>query len=192
MATTNSNKVDMLWTPELIALYESAGSRPTGKGVDLIKSHSDRYPSLIEEIRKGLPKQFSIVESSNDQSFIALLKEDYQEIKNNLSLDKLQLLVTEIQNRNLGKTISILEEGKVVASSFYIVSGNRLIQLCNAKRINYSINFNTFIVDFMIKKYTKKGLVLDFEGSSIKGVNEFNSSFRAENKYLKEYQNLKF
>ncbi|MBS7332951.1 MAG: hypothetical protein KIG88_05060 [Weeksellaceae bacterium] len=157
----------------------------------------DSYTSTIrknrkQEIRKGLPKQFSIVESSNDQSFIALLKEDYQEIKNNLSLDKLQLLVTEIQNRNLGKTISILEEGKVVASSFYIVSGNRLIQLCNAKRINYSINFNTFIVDFMIKKYTKKGLVLDFEGSSIKGVNEFNSSFRAENKYLKEYQNLKF
>lgn len=54
MATTNNNKVDMLWTPELIALYESAGLRPTGKGVDLIKSNSDRYPSLIEEIRKGL------------------------------------------------------------------------------------------------------------------------------------------
>lgn len=157
----------------------------------------DSYTSTIrknrkQEIRKGLPKQFSIVESSNDQSFIALLKEDYQEIKNNLSLDKLQLLVIEIQNRNLGKTISILEEGKVVASSFYIVSGNRLIQLCNAKRINYSINFNTFIVDFMIKKYTKKGLILDFEGSSIKGVNEFNLSFRAENRYLKVYQNLKF
>ena len=54
MATTNNYKVDMLWTPELIALYESAGLRPTGKGVDLIKSNSDRYPSLIEEIRKGL------------------------------------------------------------------------------------------------------------------------------------------
>ena len=54
MATTNNNKVDMLWTPELIALYESAGLRATGKGVDLIKSNSDRYPSLIEEIRKGL------------------------------------------------------------------------------------------------------------------------------------------
>lgn len=54
MAATNNNKVDMLWTPELIALYESAGLRPSGKGVELIKSHAENCPSLKEEIRKGL------------------------------------------------------------------------------------------------------------------------------------------
>lgn len=54
MATTNSNKIDMLWTPELIALYESAGLRPSGKGVELIKSHTEKCPGLKEEIRKGL------------------------------------------------------------------------------------------------------------------------------------------
>lgn len=145
-----------------------------------------------QEIRKGLDKRFSMKESSIDRSFIEILKEEYQEIENNLSLEKLQLLVTEIQNRNLGKTISISENKKVIASSFYIVSGNRLIQLCNAKKNGYSINFNTFIVDYVIKNNTNQGLILDFEGSSIRGVNEFNSSFRAENRYLKVYQNLKF
>lgn len=145
-----------------------------------------------QEIRKGLDKRFSMKESSIDRSFIEILKEEYQEIESNLSLEKLQLLLTEIQNRNLGKTITIFENDKAVASSFYIVSGNRLIQLCNAKKNGYSINFNTFIVDYVIKNNTNQGLILDFEGSSIKGVNEFNSSFRAENRYLKVYQNLKF
>ena len=51
MATTNNNKVDMLWTPELIALYESAGLRPTGKGVELIKSNSDIHDLNIATIQ---------------------------------------------------------------------------------------------------------------------------------------------
>ena len=145
-----------------------------------------------QEIRKGLTEQFCIKESETNRAFIELLKEEYQEIKNNLSLEKLELLVNEIQKRNLGKTVSVYENEKIVASSFYIISGNRLIQLCNAKKNGHSINFNTFIVDFVIKNNLNQNLILDFEGSSLKGVNEFNSSFRAENRYLKVYQNLKF
>ena len=145
-----------------------------------------------QEIRKGLDKRFSMKESSIDRSFIEILKEEYQEIESNLSLEKLQLLLTEIQNRNLGKTITIFENDKAVASSFYLISGKRLIQLCNAKRNEYSINFNSFLIDYIIKNELNKNIILDFEGSSIRGVNEFNSSFRAENRYLKVYQNLKF
>ena len=145
-----------------------------------------------QEIVKGLPETYKIEISNEDQSFIELLKFDYQDISKQLNLNKLTKLVEEIQQRNLGLTVNILQQNEVVASSFYIQSKNRLIQLCNAKKEHSKINYNTFIVDRIIKSYLKQGLILDFEGSSLKGVNEFNASFRAKDSYFGTFKSKTF
>lgn len=145
-----------------------------------------------QELAKGLPTEFQIVSSSQDLHFIDLLEEEYHEIKSQLYLHQLKPLAAILQQKKLTQTVSIVKDNEVVASSFYIKSGNRIIQLCNAKKSGYSINFNTYIVDFIIKSNLNKNLILDFEGSTLKGVHEFNQSFRAETKHFTIYQNLIF
>lgn len=145
-----------------------------------------------QEIRKGLPEGYTIITSKFDQIFIHILKENYQDISKQLALEKLIKLVKEIQQRELGLTINVVHQNEVVASSFYIQSKNRLIQLCNAKKENTTINFNTYIVDEVIKNHLNQKMILDFEGSSLKGVNEFNASFRAETIYFGIYKSIIF
>lgn len=147
--------------------------------LDYTKFRSGLRKNRKQELQKGLPQDHQIISSMTDQFFIDLLSKEYQSIQDQLYLKQLQPLVDIIQFKGLGITISIRKENEVVASSFYLKSGQRLIQLCNSKKQNSSINYNTFIVDYMIRNYLNQSKILDFEGSSIKGVNEFNASFRA-------------
>lgn len=143
-----------------------------------------------QEIRKGLPENFTVKYDRQDQSFLQLLETEYNDFNLKEHLSILHQLVAEIQRRNLGFTINISENDKIVASSFYIQSKTRLIQLCNAKKENQSINFNTHIIAFILKNYPN--YILDFEGSSLKGVHEFNASFRAEITRFSIYRSMFF
>jgi len=145
-----------------------------------------------QEIKNGLPSGYQINSAANDISFITLLKNNYPEIREKLTLTVLEKLVQEVQSRNLGITITVYKNDKAVASSFYLISKNRLIQLCNAKSANLTFNTNTFIVEYVLRNFANQFEVLDFEGSNIKGVNEFNTSFRAETKNYATYQSKLF
>ena len=140
------------------------------------------------ELKKGLPTSFQIQESPNDKSFIELLKSNYQEVEKELALPLLSKLVKEIQKRQKGITLNLVKEGEVVASNFYLQSGQRIIQLCNASKTNVGFNTNTFLVDYMLRKNQNSTMIYDFEGSSLKGVNQFNSSFRATTNYFGIYK----
>ena len=173
--------------------------QPDGKlKINQILDLNFNYPEYLKSIRKdrkhqinkGLSDSYSISESYFDKDFIQLLKENYTEIKGQLQLESLAKLVKEIQAKKLGLTLNLKHENNIIASSFYLRSKNRLIQLCNAKSPQGNINFNTFIVDYIIQNNLNQDLILDFEGSSLKGVQDFNSSFRAEVKYFTIYKNL--
>lgn len=141
-----------------------------------------------QEIAKGLPLNYTIEAKHDDLRFISLLKENYSSIESKLYLEKLEPLAKEIINRRKGITVNLSKKNELVASSFYIISNSRLIQLCNAKKNHLPFNANTYIVDFVIKNYRSQFEILDFEGSSIPGVNSFNASFRAETVYYSKYQ----
>lgn len=160
--------------------------------VDYSAFRSKLRKNRKQELAKGLPPEYKIVTSETDQHFINLLEREYHQIQNKSFFTQLKLIVNTIQSRKLGITISIFKENQVVASSFYIKSGNRLVQLCNSKQNNSIINFNTYIVDYVIKEYHNKAIILDFEGSSIKGVHEFNTSFRAITKEIPIYKSKFF
>lgn len=176
-------------------MYEPKG---TSKINQILKLNTD-YQSLFSKLRKnrkqeikiGLPDDYKIIENKYGLNFIELLENNYKNIEKELQINKLKKLVNRLQKNEKSITISILVNEKTIGSSFYIFSNQRIIQLCNAKNNNTKLNTNTFIVDFIIKKNLQSELVLDFEGSSLKGVNEFNTSFRAETKFFTVYKNIK-
>ena len=176
-------------------MYEPKG---TSKVNQILKLNTD-YQSFFSKLRKnrkqeikiGLPDDYKIIENKHGLNFIELLENNYKNIEKDLQINKLKKLVNKLQKNEKSITISILVNEKTIGSSFYIFSNQRIIQLCNAKDNNTKLNTNTFIVDFIIKKNLQSELVLDFEGSSLKGVNEFNTSFRAETKFFTVYKNIK-
>lgn len=177
-------------------LFRPKGTSKINQILDLNQDYDTFLKSIRknrkQEIKKGFSADYKITEINNNQYFINLLNENYQDIKAELYLEKLQKLVEIIQSKNKSFTLSILYKNEVVASSFYIKSNQRLIQLCNAKKTNSELNYNTFIIDYILKNYSNQNYILDFEGSSLKGVNEFNASFRAETTYFTVFHNFKF
>lgn len=143
-----------------------------------------------QELKKGLSTNFHLIEHPKSAEFIDLLEHNYSNIKKSLQLDTLAHLVHKLQEIEKSTTISIYENQHVLASSYYIISDKRLIQLCNAKIENSPVNFNSFIVHHIIKTNLNKNITLDFEGSSLKGVHEFNESFRAQIKHFCTYKSF--
>lgn len=145
-----------------------------------------------QELRAGLLDNYKITESATSQSFLKILEQCYQHLYKQIKDDRLQKLTAELQERHLAKTIEITHENIVVASSLYVYSKHRIIQLINAKLHNTNHNFNTHIVNYMIKTHLNQEMILDFEGSTLQGVNAFNNSMRAITQYYTSFSNLHF
>lgn len=175
-------------------MFEPKGEKRVNQVLDLNFDYNIYFKTIRknrkQEIKTGLPENYKICQHSKNIDFIDLLDKNYSHIKKELQLKKLVKLVNKLQEEDKSITISIEENQQVLASSFYIISDKRLIQLCNAKVENSPVNLNSFIVHHIIKTNLNKSITLDFEGSSLKGVQEFNESFRAATHYFTCYKNF--
>ncbi|MFV0176921.1 hypothetical protein OBK27_08285 [Empedobacter falsenii] len=175
-------------------MFEPKGEKRVNQVLDLNFDYNIYFKTIRknrkQEIKTGLPENYKICQHSKNIDFIDLLDKNYSHIKKELQLKKLVKLVNKLQEEEKSITISIEENQQVLASSFYIISDKRLIQLCNAKVENSPVNLNSFIVHHIIKTNLNKSITLDFEGSSLKGVQEFNESFRAATHYFTCYKNF--
>ncbi|MFV0183725.1 hypothetical protein OBK25_03230 [Empedobacter falsenii] len=175
-------------------MFEPKGEKRVNQVLDLNFDYNIYFKTIRknrkQEIKTGLPENYKICQHSKNIDFIDLLDKNYSHIKKELQLKKLVKLVNKLQEEEKSITISIEENQQVLASSFYIISDKRLIQLCNAKVENSPVNLNSFIVHHIIKTNLNKSIILDFEGSSLKGVQEFNESFRAATHYFTCYKNF--
>ena len=175
-------------------MFEPKGEKRVNQVLNLNFDYNIYFKTIRknrkQEIKTGLPENYKICQHSKNIDFIDLLDKNYSHIKKELQLKKLVKLVNKLQEEDKSITISIEENQQVLASSFYIISDKRLIQLCNAKVENSPVNLNSFIVHHIIKTNLNKSITLDFEGSSLKGVQEFNESFRAATHYFTCYKNF--
>ncbi|MFV0146404.1 hypothetical protein OBK08_00235 [Empedobacter falsenii] len=175
-------------------MFEPKGEKRVNQVLNLNFDYNIYFKTIRknrkQEIKTGLPENYKICQHSKNIDFIDLLDKNYSHIKKELQLKKLVKLVNKLQEEEKSITISIEENQQVLASSFYIISDKRLIQLCNAKVENSPVNLNSFIVHHIIKTNLNKSITLDFEGSSLKGVQEFNESFRAATHYFTCYKNF--
>ncbi len=88
-----------------------------------------------------------------------------------------------------GRIIGVSAGNKLVAASFIAVSMSRVYYLVSASNEQGKKTRAMFaLIDHVIGKYADTGLVLDFEGSTIKGVARFFAGFGSERK---EYYNIR-
>jgi hypothetical protein len=95
------------------------------------------------------------------------------------SYEKLSKLISLTQTNGDGMILAAYTpENEFCAAAFFLRSGNRIVYL-NAFSTEEGKNYNAMyvIVDEFIRENAKSGFLLDFEGSSIKGVAHFYKSF---------------
>jgi hypothetical protein len=144
-----------------------------------------------ENTRRNIRKSLLNTEMIEDlsPSDLVKIKRKAQVIPgNNEFYEWLNIYLFKLIQAGKGKIVGIKSGNNLVAACFIGLSGNRLYYLVAASTDQGKKNRAMFaLVDYIIGKYSDTGLILDFEGSVIKGVARFFAGFGAEKR---EYYNI--
>ncbi len=137
-----------------------------GKKYGLIVKETNNVDSLIELFlnNKGLELKKS--------------EQDYTAIRN---------LVSVALKKDKVKIYKVFDENSLeIGGAIFLIDRNRITYLFSAvNQKGRNKQAMSFLIDFIIKKYEQQELILDFEGSMIRGIADFFKSFGAvqENYY---------
>ncbi|MFW5754343.1 MAG: GNAT family N-acetyltransferase [Marinilabiliaceae bacterium] len=82
-------------------------------------------------------------------------------------------------SRKKGTTYSVWKDGKPVAASFFLIGNSRVVPYHLANEEGQHLKASFALIDHFIRKYAESNLTLDFAGSVIPNVAEFNRRFGA-------------
>jgi len=103
-------------------------------------------------------------------------------------------LFDEFINRSIAQIFEVEDEnGELVAMGLFVTHFGRIINLFGASNAKgKQTNAMHFMLDKVIQTHSESNLILDFEGSDIKGVKAFFESFGSKNETYKMYNFSRF
>ena len=143
-----------------------------------------------KSIRKATEANLSYQDFNNKIALIELYKNVFDFLKTPKKyFDKIDALIEYCLNNNLGFTRNIFHEEKIVCIGFFLKYNGRIYYLFGASsKEGKKYGATTFLLDSVIKEYSKTENILDFEGSTIPSIASFYKSFGSE---LTHYYNYK-
>lgn len=162
----------------------------------LLKLNKD-YEALKKDFRSNTKR--NIVKAKKTDIIVSEDKDAQEVFKikkenniNNLSvknLKKLKTIMQEALRRGVGESFKVLENEQVMAAVFLLKHKKRLTYIASASNNDGKKTSAMFLlVDYIIRKYAKQDVVLDFEGSMIPGVARFFQGFGAGIERYPHYQ----
>jgi hypothetical protein len=154
-------------------------------GIKEIQTH---YNTNRKRILKKDFSSFDLDKEGNISDFLEMYRSEVQFVRTPKDIyDKLEnLLFTKHPFINIW---NVYKNNELLAGLVFLNNGKRityLLPVASAKAKKY--NLPSFIVNELIKEYQKTNLILDFEGSMIKGVADFYRSFGAEKEIYLHYK----
>ncbi len=161
--------------------------------VDLSISYSeiiqDYSSNLKRNLKKATKENLRIIESNDIESVVNMFRDNRGVfIKNTSENDYIILhkLINNTLNADKGKIFQVYLHTELVASCFFSFTNNRIIYhkggVNDKGKKNGAMHF---LIDQIIQKYSSNNLILDFGGSSIQNVKQFNNNFsKKEYTYL--------
>ena len=152
--------------------------------------NSNTKRNLAKAKKKGL----SVVEDVEPSVIIELFRRNRgKEIKHwgDKEYERLLRLVETAKNHDACLVLGTQNaDNQIVAGAFFMISLNKIVFLFSgADETNKESHGLTFLLDYVIAKYSGTDKILDFEGSDNDGLARFYRGFGGEEKY---YQTLKF
>lgn len=166
--------------------------------LDLTPDYSVLYANYNSNTKRNLTKAqkqgLTIIENAKPSVIIELFRKNRgKEIKHwgDKEYDRLLSLVETAQNHNQCFVLVAQNiDNHLVAGAIFMMSHNKIVFLFSgADESNKENHGLTFLLDYVIEKYSGTDKILDFEGSDNDGLARFYKGFGGEEKY---YSELKF
>lgn len=162
----------------------------------LDKTYKEIFSSYRKDrkhrVNQSKKNNLDIVENQSSSKLIEVASFSYNIKSYNRSFfKKLSTLIEASKNKEKGFLIYVKKEEKIVGGAFFLIHKSRIINLFSAfTSEGKKSQAPSFILDYVINKYSEKQYILDFEGSMIDNIASFFKSFGAHqnnyHKYLKE------
>jgi hypothetical protein len=171
--------------------------------LDVSKSYDDIFKNYSKNHKKNIKKanqcNITILKNNDISSLVSL--------KKNLLLDKLKSNIKETHFERLHKVLYFFfksgnclvynaynAQNTLCASAVFLVFFDRAIIFSATNNIGKENRAGYVLIDEFIKDNAGKKMILDFAGSDIKGIADFNNGFGSSKRIYPEYyaNKLKF
>lgn len=155
---------------------------------DLYSSYSKNRKQSLRKVNKA---NIDIVESNKHHNLFPFYY-DYIFEKSGLrekDMQNLDLLLDYSYKKDKAIVIEAVRVNNNLGGAIFLKDNNRIYYLFSAlSEEGKKEQVMSLIIDYMIKNYAKKDVILDFEGSMINGIASFFRSFGAKNKPYYVYE----
>ncbi len=172
-----------LYPVDGFALYERANYI-----LPLQRSYEDIYQNYRENLRRNLRKSEQYGSHSGTVSIddVMSLSKEFNGEGHTRELERFNILYQELAQKKMASCYGIFSKNdELLASAAFLFSHKRAYYLLVGNHPNgRTLGASHALIDHFIKEHSGKELVLDFEGSDIRNLAFFYSSFGAqEEKY---------
>ena len=149
---------------------------------------SNYHSNTKRNLAKALKENLQIVESAEPSVIIDLFRKNRgMGIKHwgDKEYDRLLNLVEAAKNHSKCLVLGVQNtDNQIVAGAFFMISHKKIVFLFSGSDESNKDNHGlTFLLDFVIKKYSKTDNILDFEGSDNDGLARFYKGFGGEENF---------
>ena len=160
--------------------------------LSLANDYSTIFANYNSNTKRNLAKakkeNLQIVEDAEPSLIVELFRKNRgQEIKHWGDIEYARLL-NLIETAKKHESCLVLaaknSDNQIVAGAFFMMSHNKIVFLFSGSdESNKESHGLTFLLDYVIEKFSGSGKILDFEGSDNEGLARFYKGFGGEEKY---------
>ncbi len=155
--------------------------------LDLSPGYEQLYAGYRDNIKRNVKKAFklgcSVIRDFSSQQVVQLAKEQMHTAVKDAgeNMDRFLALYAELEQKKQARTYGIVSgRGELIASCIFIFSHNRAYYILVGNHPDgRTVGASHALIDAFIKDHAGQPLLLDFEGSDIRNLAFFYSSFGA-------------
>ncbi len=178
---------------------------PITINTNLILDLSKSYTALKEGYNKDLRNNLKLAQKENyvvsmeteESSIIGIYKKLYAKRTPHVieeDYKNFHSLCRNLKDRKMLLTRSILTaRGEIQAAGIFFTDGRRIYNIMNVtSQEGRKASLNHLLLDLVVKEFSGRSMIFDFEGSDLRGVGDFYRKFGAMNQPYFHYRKINF
>ncbi|WP_282630175.1 hypothetical protein [Empedobacter sedimenti] len=178
-------------------MFEPKGEKRVNQILDISQPFDVIFENTFKDRKKDFKRnnieKYKITQETNINKFIEIQQSNHH-FTQSLDLNYFKnFLTNETIFSHLTQFYLKTKDDKILCSALLLKTNKRVILLSSARNKNIETKGGfAFLIYKIIEYYSDNQYIFDFEGSSLKGVQEFNRSFAAEIKHYCLYKSKLF
>jgi len=168
--------------------------------LELNKSYEAIYKNFSKNHKKNISRAYKsgiIIKKEHDFGGLIKLKKGLMfRLKNNnlkeFDFENLRNLLSFAQRNNNIITYNAYYNQKLCGSVVFLIKDNRAVKYSATNLTGKKLRAGYLLINSYLKEYSTSDTILDFAGSNIKGIADFNAGFGSERKTFQNFTCIKF